>query len=429
MRSRPQVRRPRGHIGQGQSRPGHKTRSTGRLAHASSSAALATTMEAVAGFGLPQKCMRRLLGLCHPDGVLSNLWQIVWVILRCLLPYPDPLRRVRFHRKARKLITCDPWPGEQAKGPQAAQLALLRLIWLQRQVRRAARWRQTEAAALLARSATETCILGLYCLYNDDATKALTTKDSEGLRNVLSYLADAGLISTDTIEKAAASLDTGVQLPNVWRMTQRLSDQQHGKQAVALYRRFYAPLSHFFTHANGFTLLRHVRPDNRLRYKPLSPWTRRAAVRLTDTCAGALATAIAQHAGRPSAWFAEYADAHSKRVLTPLGAIGGISLARALAWRNLIPAIEAITETRRYLEGQWQADTPAERLARVRDGLDRALQLAQAIDDPIRSILLDDFAARVLRDVESANGQLCIHAGRPPPVSLLELFRLCSVRR
>ena len=326
--------------------------------------------------------------VCHPDGVLSNLRQIAWMILRCLLPYPDPLRRVRFHRKARKLVTCDPWPGEQAKGPQAAQLALLRLIWLQQQVRRAARWRQSEAAALLARSATETCILGLYCLYNDDATKALTTKDSEGLRNILGYLADAGL-----------------------------------------YRRFYTSLSHFFTHANGFTLMRHVRPDNRLRRKPVSPWTRRAAVRLTDTCAGALASAIAKHAGRPSAWFAEYADAHSKRVLTPLGSVGGIGLARTFAWRNLIPAIEAITETRRYLEGPWHTDTRAERLARVRDGLDRALYLAQGIDEPIRSILLDDFAARVLRDVESANGQLCIHAGWPLTVLCPVLFRLCSVRR
>jgi hypothetical protein len=292
---------------------------------------------------------------------------------------------------------------------------LLRLIWLQQQVRRAARWRQAEAAALLARSATETYILGLYCLYNDDATKALTTKDGEGLRNVLSYVADAGLVSKDTIAKAAASLDTGVQLPSVWRMTQRLSDQQHGEQAVGLYRRFYASLSHFFTHANGFTLMRHVRPDNRLRRKPLSPWTRRAAVRLTDTCAGGLATAIAEHAGRPSVWFAEYADAHSKRVLTPLGAVGGIGFVRAFTWRNLMPAIQAITETRRYLEGQWRTDTPAGRLARVRDGLDQAFQLAEGIEEPIRSILLDDFAARVLRDAEQADGQLCIRAGCPPP--------------
>lgn len=343
--------------------------------------------------------------VCHPDRVLSNLRQLAWTIIRCLLPYPDPLRRARFHRKARKLITCKPWPGEQAKGPDAAQLALVRLIWLQRQVRRAVRWRQAEAAALLARSATETCILGLYCLYNDDATKALTSKDGEGLRNVLGYIADAGLISKDTIAKAAASLDTGVRLPSVRRMTEQLTEQQHGEQAADLYRRFYTSLSHFFTHANGFTLMQHVRPDNRLRGKPLSPWTRRAPVRLTDACTGGLATAIAEHAGGPAAWFAEYADAHGKRVLTPLGAVGGIGLARTFEWRNLLPVIRAVIEIRRYLEGQWQDDSPPERLTRVRDGLDQALQLVQGIDAPIRSVLLDDLAMRILRDVESANGQ------------------------
>lgn len=60
------------------------------------------------------------------------------------------------------LATRDLWPQDEAAvtALDFAQLALLRLLRLQRETRRAVRTRQREAAALLARTSMETCILG-----------------------------------------------------------------------------------------------------------------------------------------------------------------------------------------------------------------------------------------------------------------------------
>jgi hypothetical protein len=75
---------------------------------------------------------------------------------------------------ARSLVDCEPWPDDDATtGADAAKLALLRLLWLQRQTRSAARHRNGEATVLLARSLVEACILGLYCLHKPDAIPRL----------------------------------------------------------------------------------------------------------------------------------------------------------------------------------------------------------------------------------------------------------------
>jgi hypothetical protein len=95
----------------------------------------------------------------------SRLSPVAWAVLRTLLPRPDLIQRRRVRSAARNLVTCSPWPGEDATGTDAAQLAVLRLLWLQRQVRRAVRGRHREASVMLARASVETCILGLYCLH------------------------------------------------------------------------------------------------------------------------------------------------------------------------------------------------------------------------------------------------------------------------
>ncbi|PZG01485.1 hypothetical protein C1I99_07030 [Micromonospora deserti] len=57
----------------------------------------------------------------------------------------------------------------------------MRLLWLQRETRRAVRTRQREAAALLARTSMETCILGLWCLHNPTAASKLRTSEFNDL--------------------------------------------------------------------------------------------------------------------------------------------------------------------------------------------------------------------------------------------------------
>jgi hypothetical protein len=68
-----------------------------------------------------------------------------------VLPVPDLIDRCRVRRKAGSLIAGRRWPGMAATGRDAAELAVLRLLWLQRQTRRAVRSRQAEAARMVAR--------------------------------------------------------------------------------------------------------------------------------------------------------------------------------------------------------------------------------------------------------------------------------------
>jgi hypothetical protein len=88
-------------------------------------------------------------------------------------PYPDLIGRSRMRHGARKLVQLRTWPDMAATSDQAAQLALLRLLWLQRQTRCAVRGRHREAAAMLARASLETLLLGLYCNRVPDAISQL----------------------------------------------------------------------------------------------------------------------------------------------------------------------------------------------------------------------------------------------------------------
>ena len=91
------------------------------------------------------------------------------MLVLSFLPVPDLAGRLKVRRTARSLVTCDPWPGMDATGTDAAQLALLRLLFLQKATRKAVRTRQDEAATMLARVAIETLITSLYCIHESAA--------------------------------------------------------------------------------------------------------------------------------------------------------------------------------------------------------------------------------------------------------------------
>jgi hypothetical protein len=112
---------------------------------------------------------------------LGDDWYRLWPAARpyvrmmvlSFLPVPDLPSRLRVRRVARSLVACDPWPGMEATGSNAAQLALLRLLHLQKETRRAVRSRQDEAVTRLARTAIETLITGLYCVHEPTAPARL----------------------------------------------------------------------------------------------------------------------------------------------------------------------------------------------------------------------------------------------------------------
>jgi hypothetical protein len=141
---------------------------------------------------------------------MSELRDITRLFLGACLPYPDLPRRVRIRHRAGRLITFGKWPGEDAKGKDAAQLALARLLYLQKCIRRAVRDRRLEEATLLARSAIDVLIVGLYCLHSDTAVSALAAADRGAARRILGYLSLDDLVSEEAIRDAAQALgETG----------------------------------------------------------------------------------------------------------------------------------------------------------------------------------------------------------------------------
>ena len=203
--------------------------------------------------------------------MLLDVGKFAWAGVRGLLPYPDIPRRIRMRRTAFKLVTCRRWPGDDATGTDAAQLALLRLLWLQRRVRRAVRSRSTEEAAYLARAMVDACIVGLYCLHSGTAVADLSAANNSAARRVLGYLADGDFISQSAIDAAAGTLGEHGRDPNLRKLAEWLEKETGLWIAPKLYAAYYVPLSHFFAHTNAFTLTRHVQPDDTVRRRPDLP--------------------------------------------------------------------------------------------------------------------------------------------------------------
>jgi hypothetical protein len=268
---------------------------------------------------------------------------VSWQLLRGVLPYPDLLRRWRVNRGAHKLITCRHWPGDDAAGVEAAQLALLRLLWLQRLTRNAVGMRRAEDAALLARASIETCIVGLYCVQSGDPIAHLSAP-SYGAAGPVPYLTTADLGSRAAIDSAVLALgEVGPDL-NIRDLALWL-EREHGLVlATGLYQRYYVPLSHLFGHAYAFALMRHVGPDGSVHRRPAFPWVRRSAARMADGCTAVLAASIADKAGIPSALFHRSATAHLDRLLTPALVFAVKGAFQSGPWREFPRKLQSIIE-------------------------------------------------------------------------------------
>lgn len=290
---------------------------------------------------------------------------IAALLLRCLLPYPDVARRIRLRRRAHKRINCEPWDDDNATGPQAAQLALLRLLWLQRRVHFAAWMRRSNECAVIGRLAAETYFTGMYLLHSGNAVSHFRSAANRAGERMLSYLAEDGVIPADALADALGSL--GEQRPptTIRQMVDWLATEKNLPIAKRIYSVYYEPISALFIHANAFTLTSHVRPGNTLSHRPAFAWSRRSAVRLTDGCTGLLAAAIAdeQEEGAP---FTTYAHAHLDRLLTPAVTSAGSRALAAGLIRRLPATLARLLALRSYI-GRTRGHTPeAERRDHVR---------------------------------------------------------------
>ncbi|HLQ53038.1 MAG TPA: hypothetical protein VK162_02070 [Streptosporangiaceae bacterium] len=223
------------------------------------------------------------------------------------------------------------------------------------------------------------------------------------MRAALAYLTVDGLVSETAIDAAVDTLAKGPRLPKVAEMAERIETERDRAAAVGLYREYYVPLSHFFTHPSGFTLMRHVRPDKKLRRRPEAPWPRRSVVRRADACAGQLAAAIAEKTASPAEPLRGYAAAHADRILAPVSTMGAGGILRKADWRRLPATIRAVKDLRRYLATPGAAAEPAECEARIRAGIAEAFRFLRfdANDEALMQVAVDDTVARILRTLDS----------------------------
>ena len=277
----------------------------------------------------------------------SVLKGILWPIIRGVLPLPDLVRRVRVRRAAKALVTLRTWPEDDATtGSDVAQLAMLRLLWLQRETRSLTRGRHREAAVLMSRSALETCILGLYCVFAEDPVSKLRASQLKSGLAAMSALLD-GMVPRDLLKDAIAAIGTANKsiTDNVWDMAVFI-DGKLGEPGVSnLYGQVYAPISSYFSHANAGSLIRHVSHDDTLRERPLNPWVRRSPVRVADACVGILAVHLGRSEGKPTARFTQYAEAHLRRILPPMATLVGKRMGKAVG----VPALVRTTIQARRL--------------------------------------------------------------------------------
>jgi len=314
-------------------------------------------------------------------------------VLRAVLPHFDPRHRRDVRAAARRLVTCAPWPGDGATSLDVAQLALLRLLWLQRETHRAARARQSEATVLMARAAVELCIAGLYWLQEGADVAVMRRNNADSLRRLLHFLGDDDPMIRTLITAVATEIGPPEQLPDLRRMADSVAATAGRSFTQDLYHRFYVPLSTYYPHVSPSALLRHVTPNDRLDDEPARVLSRRSALHLADASMAVLAAAVAERTGAENESFVEYANAHWCRAIPPVGTLATRSMFRSMRWRKLPGAYQSIVALRQYRTDEAARDEYSIRKTRMRSGLADALQLIEVdIEQRLRDIVLDTAA-------------------------------------
>lgn len=345
-----------------------------------------------------------------------RLWPAAWPYIRVLvlspLPVPDLVTRRRVRGTARSLVKSDPWPGMEAKGDDAAQLALLRLLALQKDIHKAVRTHQDEAATMLARMAIETLITGLYCIHEPTAVTRLQGDQIRQLSSMLEFMTATGLLSKEVLADCIQRLDLGepVKGPDVASMA-RLVDTATGGSAVTdLYNRYYRPTSNLALHAGAASLLRHVRSDGSITPRPSRMWSRRSPARIADTCLGFLTAALANRAGMPWQRDIKYAERHYRLVLPPVVTMSMAGIARGIRPGQALAAVNRLSRFGEYVRSGQDAENPTVRIARIRAEME-ALLAAPELGIPVGT--LDPYLDYVATMINSASPAV---PAEPPPV-------------
>jgi hypothetical protein len=364
---------------------------------------------------------------CHAVVVIEVAKDVLTLVLRGVLPYPDLVRRVRVRRAARSLIPRTGFPSDDlVTGSDLAQLALLRVLDLQRQTRRAVRGRHREGAVQLARSAMDVAIVGIWCLREPRAVAIMREAQLRSAKDSLAgLLIMTGLLPEHVLEKAMAALGPAkVKLPPVRNMAKTIDTATGGALEAEFYQRIYDPLSAFFVHANAWSLSRYVGRGGQRKTRPTMPWARRSPVRVADACVGLMAAALATDTEAPARLFMDYTIAHGKRVLPPFGVLLAKTTGRTFSLRSTLQRLREASETKKYLAGPGRMDSTAQRETRVRALFNYAFAdpdlpndaIAPAVDHFV-AVILDEYGPQATPDTAAKLGDAPVRQPRPPTLT------------
>jgi hypothetical protein len=254
----------------------------------------------------------------------------------------------------------------------------------------------------LARSAIETCITGLYCIYGEDVPVRMRDSNARSLQRLVAYVVRDDPLLESIAEAIIATVGAPAPLPSIREMAETIATKTGESSATEHYDRLYVPLSTFYSHASGGALLRHVKRDGKVADEPSNVWAARSAVHAADAAVGILALAVADRGGAATAQFADYADSHAARTIAPLFAMAFRNAPGSVRWSGLPATCRAIASLRRYYgSGRAARDARDVRVTRTRRELTAAFAAMEARRLPEQHASILELLANGL--AESAN--------------------------
>lgn len=207
-----------------------------------------------------------------------------------------------------------------------ADLALLRALTLERELRRASLIRSREAVAALTRGVIESVLRGLYVLIDpEEAHDRLSTEAARHLGKFsffgeaipsapINTLADAYagevLHGMPDLRQVAEAVDAHHEI-------RIFTDQQLG---AYLYHDWFLPLSNLSVHPSGAALSRYYRFRSAVvTRRPWQAIPRRGAIRVADGAIAFLMVAILESRNENSGWLRGYAERQIAKANIPIG--------------------------------------------------------------------------------------------------------------
>jgi hypothetical protein len=322
---------------------------------------------------------------------VTRLGHFIWRMIRLNIASFDPLRRRRVRVAAKRLIPAKAWATENATADEIARVALLRVMFLQRETRRAARHAEGEAAAMLARASMEAAISGLFCINVPGAEKLFEGELARRAKKLLGGLVE-GTDMAGMFDQAFAQIGAG-KLPTVTGMVDQIKANGGSAGIDSLHANFYDQVSTLYVHGGPLGLIRHVHPKTEATLdRPYSAWSMRSAVHTSDAMVGLLAGTIAGEDHPDVALFREYEAAHFQVTWMPLAFIARGLMATRID-RRYVPGIIRLVRRLSVKAKKGEPFTEAD----VEEIIVK-LNLVTGLkpDDPTYAPLADAFRAKLL---------------------------------